>query len=79
MLMKFLDIIINIMKIMWRDFKNIRSSRFRDIQKKKKLKVQILNEVAQLHLDRRWENGLLFESMILSSILMLLKNNLSHL
>ena len=46
MLMKFLDIIINIMKIMWRDFKNIRSSRFRDIQKKKKLKVQILNEVA---------------------------------
>ena len=46
MLMKFSDIIINIMKIMWRDFKNIRSSRFRDIQKKKKLKVQILNEVA---------------------------------
>ena len=36
MLMKFLYIIINIMKIMWRDFKNIRSSRFRDIQKKKK-------------------------------------------
>ena len=47
MLMKFSDIIINIMKIMWRDFKNIRSSRFRDIKKKKKkLKVQILNEVA---------------------------------
>ena len=34
MLMKFSDIIINIMKIMWRDFKNIRSSRFRDIQKR---------------------------------------------
>ena len=77
MLMKFSDIIINIMKIMWRDFKNIRSSRFRDIQKKKKSwKSKFW---MKLHLDRRWENGLLFESMILSSILMLLKNNLSHL
>ena len=31
--MKVSDIIIYIMKIMWRDFKQIRSSRFRDIQK----------------------------------------------
>ena len=29
--MKVSDIIIYIMKIMWRDFKKIRSSRFRDI------------------------------------------------
>ena len=33
--MKVLDIIIYIMKIMWTDFKKIRSSRFRDIQKKR--------------------------------------------
>ena len=32
--MKVSDIIKYIMKIKWRDFKNIRSSRFRDIQKK---------------------------------------------
>ena len=31
--MKVSDLIIYIMKIMWRDFKKIRSSRFRDIQK----------------------------------------------
>ena len=42
--MKVSDLIIYIMKIMRRDFKKIRSSRFRDMQKK--LKVQILNEVA---------------------------------
>ena len=42
--MRILDLIIYIVKIMWRDFKKIRSSRFRDMQKK--LKVQILNEVA---------------------------------
>ena len=34
--MKVSDIIIYIMKIMWRDFKKIRSSRFRDIQKSAK-------------------------------------------
>ena len=31
--MKVSDIIIYIMKIMWRDFIKIRASRFRDIQK----------------------------------------------
>ena len=31
--MKVLDVIKYIMKIVWRDFKKIRSSRFRDIQK----------------------------------------------
>ena len=34
--MKVSDIIIYIMKIMWRGFKKIRSSRFRDIQKSAK-------------------------------------------
>ena len=38
--MKILDIIMYV-KIMWKEFKKIRSSRFRDI--KKALKVQILN------------------------------------
>ena len=33
--MKVSDIFVYIMKIMWRDFKKIRSSRFRDIQKKR--------------------------------------------
>ena len=49
--MKVSDLIIYIMKIMWRDFKKIRSSRFRDIQKK--LKVQILNEVALRQVVRK--------------------------
>ena len=49
--MKVSDIVIYIMKIMWRDFKKIRSSRFRDIQKK--LKVQILNEVALRQVVRK--------------------------
>ena len=31
--MKVSDIIIYTMKIMWRDFKKIRSGRFRDVQK----------------------------------------------
>ena len=34
--MKVSDIIIYIMKIMWRDFKKIRSSRFGDIQESSK-------------------------------------------
>ena len=34
--MKVSDIIIYIMKIMWRDFKKIRSSRFGDIQESAK-------------------------------------------
>ena len=34
--MKVSDIILYIMKIMWRDFKKIRSRRFRDIQKSAK-------------------------------------------
>ena len=34
--MKVSDIIIYIMKIMWRDFQKIRVSRFRDIQKSAK-------------------------------------------
>ena len=51
MLMKVSDIVIYIMKIIWRDFKKIRSSRFRDIQKK--LKVQILNEVALRQVVRK--------------------------
>ena len=42
--MKVSDIIIYIVKIKWRDFKKIRLSRFRDIQKA--LKVQICKEVA---------------------------------
>ena len=49
--MKVSDIIICIMKIMWRDFKKIRSSRFRNIQKA--LKVQILNEVALRQVVRK--------------------------
>ena len=49
--MKVSDIVIYIMKIMWRDFKKIRSRRFRDIQKK--LKVQILNEVALRQVVRK--------------------------
>ena len=36
MLMKVSDIVIYIAKIMWRDFKKIRSSRFRDIPKRAK-------------------------------------------
>ena len=36
---------------MWRDFKKIRSSRFRDI--KKALKVQILNEIALRQVVRK--------------------------
>ena len=47
--MKVSDIIIYIMEIMWRDLKKICSSRFRDIFWKK------------LHLDRWWENGLVFK------------------
>ena len=34
--MKVSDLIIYIMNIMWRDFKKIRSSRFRDVQKSDK-------------------------------------------
>ena len=34
--MKILDIIMYIMKIMWREFKKILSSRFRDIKKSAK-------------------------------------------
>ena len=34
--MEVSDIFIYIMKIMWRDFKKIRSSRFRDIQESAK-------------------------------------------
>ena len=43
--MKVSDIIIYIMKIMWRDFKKIRSSRFRE--------VQILSEVALVQVVRK--------------------------
>ena len=43
--MKVLDIIIYIMKIMWRDFKKIRSSRFRE--------VEILSEVALVQVVRK--------------------------
>ena len=49
--MKVSDIIIYIMKIMWRDFKKIRSSRFRDIRQKS-AKDQILNEVALIKVVR---------------------------
>ena len=45
--MKVSDVIIYIMKIMRGDFKKIRSSRFRDIQKS--AKNTILNEVAFIH------------------------------
>ena len=45
------DLIIYIMKIIWKDFKKIRSSRFRDIQKA--LKVQILNELALIQVVRK--------------------------
>ena len=50
MLMKVSDIIIFIMNIMWRDFKQIRSSCFRDIQA---LKGHILNEVALIQVVRK--------------------------
>ena len=50
--MKVSDIIIYIAKIMWRDFKKIRSSRFRGIEKA--LEVQILNEVALKQVVRKW-------------------------
>ena len=71
--MKVSDIIIYMMKIMWRDLKKIRSSRFRDI-KKKALKVQILNEVALLLVvrkrvsfqDRKNENKPKFSSIKIS-------------
>ena len=52
--MKVSDRIIYIMKIMWRDFKKIRSSRFKDIQKSAKF-------LMKLHLNRWWENGLVFK------------------
>ena len=41
------------MKIMWRGFKKIRSSRFRDIQKSANIKVQILKEVALRQVVRK--------------------------
>ena len=47
--MKVSDIIIYIMTNMWRDFKKIRSSRY-----KKALMVQILNEVAFGQVVREW-------------------------
>ena len=50
--MKVSDVIIYIMKIMWRDFKKLRLSRFRDKQKKPQ-KVQILNEVALIEVVRK--------------------------
>ena len=56
-LMKVSDISIYIMKIMWRDFKKIRSSCFRDIQKSAKNSKNWM----KLHLDRWWENGLVFK------------------
>ena len=49
--MKVSDLIIYIMKIMRRDSKNIRSSRFRDVQKA--LKVQTLSEVALIQVVRK--------------------------
>ena len=54
----FWDLIIYNMKIMWRDFKRIRSSRFRNIQKS--AKSSNLNEVALIQVGR-WENGLVFK------------------
>ena len=49
--MKVSDINIYIMKIMWRDFRKICWSRFSDIQKR--VKVQILNEVALIQVVRK--------------------------
>ena len=49
--MKVSDLDVYIMKIMWRDFKKIRSSRFRN--KQKALKVQVLNEVALIQVVRK--------------------------
>ena len=49
--MKVSDLIIYIMKIMRRDSKNIRSSRFRDVQKA--LKVQTLSEVALIQVVKK--------------------------
>ena len=60
--MKVSDIIIYIMKIMWRDFKKIRSSRFRDIQKSAKspnLEQVALRQVVRKRVsfrDRKNEN-----------------------
>ena len=48
--MKVSDIIIYIMKIMWRDFKKNRSSRLRA------LKVQVLNEVALSQVVKEHKN-----------------------
>ena len=71
---------------MKRFFKKIRSSRFRDIQESANIKVQILNEVSLIQVerkrvsfqDRKNENTPKFPSikicMILGSILTLLKN-----
>ena len=50
--MKVADIIIYIMKIMWRDFKKIRWSRFRDPNPKFKI-VKILTEVGLLQVVRK--------------------------
>ena len=49
--MEVSDIIIYIMKIMWRDLKKIRWSRLRDIQKS--AKSPILNEVALIQVVRK--------------------------
>ena len=51
--MKVTDIIIYVMKIMSRDFKKSRSSRFRDTVYKNALKVQIFNEVALIQVVRK--------------------------
>ena len=59
MSMKVSDIIIYITKIMWRDFKKIRSSRFRELDIQKTAKSP--NLWMKLHLDRWWENGLVFK------------------
>ena len=74
MSMKISDIIIYLMKIIWRDLKKIRSSRFMQRYKKKPLKVQILNEVALRQVvrkrvsfyDRKNENTSKFPSIKIS-------------
>ena len=86
--MKVSDLIKYITKIMWRDLKKKFFRVVSDIYKKA-LKVQILNEVALIQVvrkrvgfqDPKNENTPQFPGikMILSSILTLLKNNLSHL
>ena len=87
-IMKVSDIIIYIMKIMWRGFKKIRSSRFRDIQKSAKSSnferscTQTGGEkTGQFLRSQEWKYTKIswHGNKILSSILTLLKNNLSCL